>query len=136
MFIGDCLVGKHGTCPTCRHPFLPHLQPVDSDDEEESDGGEYIPPDYDADTDFETDYEDFLDSDGGDSEAVDTDGEGDGEGDGAGAGAGEVPDATAAQDADEDGDIPLLRPRPTDGARADRAVCEVYKHDHHCNGVS
>jgi hypothetical protein len=48
---------KHGTCPACRHPFFPDLNPVDSD-EEESDGGEYIPTEYDADTDYDTDFED------------------------------------------------------------------------------
>ncbi|TFY72996.1 hypothetical protein EVG20_g41 [Dentipellis fragilis] len=62
---------RHGTCPTCRYPFLPEIQPVDSDDEE-SDGGEYVPTEYDADTDFDTDFEDgFMDSDGLDVETMD-----------------------------------------------------------------
>jgi hypothetical protein len=59
---------QHGTCPTCRHEFLPELRPVDSDAESSSDE-EYVPTEYDADTDIDTDYEDgFMDSDGIDIE--------------------------------------------------------------------
>jgi len=58
---------QHGTCPTCRHEFLPELRPVDSD--AESSDEEYVPTEYDADSDFDTDYEDgFMDSDGIDIE--------------------------------------------------------------------
>ena len=58
---------QHGTCPTCRHEFLPELRPVDSD--AESSDEEYVPTEYDADTDPDTDYEDgFMDSDGIDIE--------------------------------------------------------------------
>lgn len=91
------MLGQHGTCPTCRHPFLPSLHPIDSDDEEESDGGEYVPPDYD--TDFETDYEDFLDSDGADSETSEVDGDSDGHG--------EVPDPGVAEGASGEGEEEL-----------------------------
>ena len=63
---------QHGTCPTCRHEFLPELRPVDSD--AESSDEEYVPTEYDADTDFDTDYEDgFMDSDGIDLETMDVD---------------------------------------------------------------
>ena len=64
---------QHGTCPTCRHEFLPELRPVDSD-AESSDDGEYVPTEYDADSDLDTDYEDgFMDSDGIDMEAMEVD---------------------------------------------------------------
>lgn len=46
----------HGTCPTCRHPFLDIQPPSDSDDES-SDGGEYLPDQLDIDA-F-TDADDF-----------------------------------------------------------------------------
>jgi hypothetical protein len=49
----------HGTCPTCRHPFLDIRPPSESEDES-SDGGEYV-PDYDFDTDGFTDAEDYDD---------------------------------------------------------------------------
>jgi len=63
---------QHGTCPTCRHEFLPELRPVDED--AESSDEEYVPTEYDADTDFDTDYEDgFMDSDGIDLETMDVD---------------------------------------------------------------
>lgn len=63
---------QHGTCPTCRHEFLPELRPVDSD--VESSDEEYVPTEYDADTDLDTDYEDgFMDSDGIDLETMDVD---------------------------------------------------------------
>lgn len=64
---------QHGTCPTCRHDFLPELRPVDSDAESDDDG-DYIPTEYEADSDLETDYEDgFMDSDGFDVDAMDID---------------------------------------------------------------
>ena len=44
---------QHGSCPTCRHPFLE--LPAESDDES-SDGGEYVPDEED-----EQDYFDFTD---------------------------------------------------------------------------
>jgi hypothetical protein len=44
---------QHGSCPTCRHPFLE--LPTESDDES-SDGGEYVPDEED-----EQDYFDFTD---------------------------------------------------------------------------
>ena len=63
---------QHGTCPTCRHEFLPELRPVDSD--AESSDEEYVPTEIDADTDMDTDYEDgFMDSDGIDLETMDAD---------------------------------------------------------------
>ena len=63
---------QHGTCPTCRHEFLPELRPVDSD--AESSDEEYVPTENDADTDMDTDYEDgFMDSDGIDLETMDAD---------------------------------------------------------------
>ncbi|TFY80154.1 hypothetical protein EWM64_g3859 [Hericium alpestre] len=69
--LSEWIRGRHGTCPTCRHPFLPALRPIDSD-AEESDGGEYVPTEYDADTDMDSDYEDgFMDSDGFDIETMD-----------------------------------------------------------------
>jgi len=52
--LSEWVRGRHGTCPSCRYPFLPDLKPVDSDDES-SDGGEYVPTEYDADTDYDTD---------------------------------------------------------------------------------
>ncbi|KAI9513322.1 hypothetical protein F5148DRAFT_294099 [Russula earlei] len=71
--LSEWIKGRHGTCPTCRHEFLPELRPVDSD-AESSDGGEYVPTEYDADSDFDTDYEDgFMDSDGIDLETMDFD---------------------------------------------------------------
>ena len=43
-------------------------------DTESSDGGEYVPTEYDADSDYDTDYEDgFMDSDGIDVETMDVD---------------------------------------------------------------
>ncbi|KAI0322456.1 hypothetical protein OF83DRAFT_1049157 [Amylostereum chailletii] len=70
--LSEWIRGRHGTCPTCRHPFLPELKPVDSDDES-SDGGEYVPTEYYADSDyFDTDPEDgFLDSEGIDIDMAD-----------------------------------------------------------------
>jgi hypothetical protein len=62
---------QHGTCPTCRHEFHPGLHPVDSD-AESSDGGEYVPTEYEVDSDLDTDYEDgLMDSDGIDVETMD-----------------------------------------------------------------
>jgi hypothetical protein len=53
---------QHGTCPTCRHDFFPELRPVDSDAESDDDG-DYVPTEYEADSDLNTDYEDgFMDS--------------------------------------------------------------------------
>ncbi|KAI0268182.1 hypothetical protein BC834DRAFT_968392 [Gloeopeniophorella convolvens] len=69
----EWIKGRHGTCPTCRHEFLPDLRPVDSDTES-SDGGEYIPTEYDGDTDIDTDEDRFMDSDGIDMETMDVDG--------------------------------------------------------------
>ena len=64
---------QHGTCPTCRHDFLPELRPVDSDAESDDDG-DYVPTEYEADSDLETDYEDgFMDSDGIDIETMEVD---------------------------------------------------------------
>ena len=54
------LHSQHGTCPACRHPFLPELLVTESDDES-SDGGEYVPTEYDAESDMETDLEDYRD---------------------------------------------------------------------------
>jgi len=71
--LSEWIKGRHGTCPTCRHEFLPELRPVDSD-AESSDGGEYVPTEYDADSDYDTDYEDgLMDSDGIDVETMDVD---------------------------------------------------------------
>ncbi|KAI0307090.1 hypothetical protein B0F90DRAFT_517427 [Multifurca ochricompacta] len=71
LSLSEWIKCRHGTCPTCRHEFLPELRPVDSDTES-SDGGEYIPTEYDADSDFDTDYEDgFMDTDGIDVETMD-----------------------------------------------------------------
>ena len=64
---------QHGTCPTCRHDFLPELRPVDSDAESDDDG-DYVPTEYEADSDLDSDYEDgFMDSDGIDVDAMDID---------------------------------------------------------------
>ncbi|KAH9965855.1 hypothetical protein BC827DRAFT_1125158 [Russula dissimulans] len=71
--LSEWIKGRHGTCPTCRYEFLPELRPLDSD-AESSDGGEYVPTEYDADSDFDTDYEEgFMDSDGIDLETMDVD---------------------------------------------------------------
>ncbi|THH19770.1 hypothetical protein EW146_g1443 [Bondarzewia mesenterica] len=71
--LSEWIRGRHGTCPTCRHPFLPDLRPVDSDDEA-SDDEDYLPTEYDADSDYETDLEDgFFDSDGVDLDVMDVD---------------------------------------------------------------
>jgi hypothetical protein len=44
------------------------------EDAESSDGGEYVPTEYGADSDFDTDYEDgFMDSDGIDLDTMDVD---------------------------------------------------------------
>ncbi|VDC06179.1 unnamed protein product [Peniophora sp. CBMAI 1063] len=71
--LAEWIRGKHGTCPACRHPFLPELLATESDDES-SDGGEYVPTEYEADTDMDTDYEDdrdgFFGSDGVDIETM------------------------------------------------------------------
>lgn len=65
---------QHGTCPACRHPFLPELLTTESDDES-SDGGEYLPTEYEAESDMDTDLEDdrdgFFGSDGVDIETMD-----------------------------------------------------------------
>ncbi|TFK28784.1 hypothetical protein FA15DRAFT_691563 [Coprinopsis marcescibilis] len=50
--------GLHGSCPTCRHPFLELHLPSETDDES-SDGGEYIPNE-----DFEEEDETFDFTDG------------------------------------------------------------------------
>ena len=64
---------QHGTCPTCRHDFLPELRPVDSDAESDDDG-DYVPTEYEADSDLDTDYEDgFMDSDGIDPDTMEVD---------------------------------------------------------------
>lgn len=64
---------QHGTCPTCRHDFLPELRPVDSDAESDDDG-DYVPTEYEADSDLDTDYEDgLMDSDGIDADTMDID---------------------------------------------------------------
>lgn len=69
--LSEWIKGRHGTCPTCRHEFLPELRPVDSD-AESSDGGEYVPTEYEINSDLDTDYEDdFMDSDGIDVETMD-----------------------------------------------------------------
>ncbi|KAI0068749.1 hypothetical protein BV25DRAFT_1817662 [Artomyces pyxidatus] len=70
--LSEWIRGRHGTCPACRHEFLPELRPVDSD-VESSDGGEYVPTEYDADSDFDTDYDEG--SDGIDLETMDVDAE-------------------------------------------------------------
>ncbi|KAF8505845.1 hypothetical protein F5888DRAFT_1798807 [Russula emetica] len=71
--LSEWIKGRHGTCPTCRHDFLPELRPVDSDAESDDDG-DYVPTEYEADSDLETDYEDgFMDSDGIDVDAMDID---------------------------------------------------------------
>lgn len=63
---------QHGTCPTCRHEFFPELRPVDSD--AESSDGDYVPTEYEGESEFDTDYEDgFMDSDGIDVETMDID---------------------------------------------------------------
>ncbi|EIN10913.1 hypothetical protein PUNSTDRAFT_142805 [Punctularia strigosozonata HHB-11173 SS5] len=63
--------GLHGTCPSCRHPFLEIHVP----DDESSDGGEYIPGEPDAeDDDMEldvTEAEDETDEDGFDVDLID-----------------------------------------------------------------
>jgi len=70
--LSEWIKSRHGTCPTCRHEFLPGLRPVDED--AESDGGEYVPTDYEGESDLDTDYEDgFMDSDGIDIETMDVD---------------------------------------------------------------
>jgi len=70
--LSEWIKGYHGTCPTCRHEFLPELRPVDSD--AESDGGEYVPTEYEGESDLDTDYEDgFMESDGIDVETMDVD---------------------------------------------------------------
>lgn len=56
---------RHGTCPTCRFPFLDVRPPSDSDDES-SDGGEYVPDyehdlEYDTDGDMDWDYDEDMD---------------------------------------------------------------------------
>jgi hypothetical protein len=44
------------------------------DEDAESDGGEYVPTDYEGESDLDTDYEDgFMDSDGIDIETMDVD---------------------------------------------------------------
>ena len=64
---------QHGTCPTCRHDFLPELRPVDSDAESDDDG-DYVPTEYEVDSDLDTDYDDvFMDSDGIDVDTMDID---------------------------------------------------------------
>lgn len=71
--LSEWIKGRHGTCPTCRHDFLPELRPVDSDAESDDDG-DYVPTEYEADSDLDTDYEDgFMDSDGIDVETMDID---------------------------------------------------------------
>jgi len=71
--LSEWIKGRHGTCPTCRHDFLPELRPVDSDAESDDDG-DYVPTEYEADSDLDTDYEDgFMDSDGIDLDTMDVD---------------------------------------------------------------
>ncbi|KAH9077093.1 hypothetical protein EDB83DRAFT_1674205 [Lactarius deliciosus] len=71
--LSEWIKGRHGTCPTCRHEFLPELRPVDSD-VESSDDEEYVPTEYEGESDLDTDYEDgFMDSDGIDIETMDVD---------------------------------------------------------------
>ncbi|KAI0053650.1 hypothetical protein FA95DRAFT_1674179 [Auriscalpium vulgare] len=67
--LSEWIRGRHGTCPACRHEFVPELRPVDSDAESEDD--DYVPTEYDADSDFDTDDDGFLDSDGIDIETMD-----------------------------------------------------------------
>lgn len=70
--LSEWIKGRHGTCPTCRHEFFPELRPVDSD--AESSDGDYVPTEYEGESDFDTDYEDgFMDSDGIDMETMDID---------------------------------------------------------------
>jgi len=67
--LSEWIKGRHGTCPTCRHEFFPELRPVDSDAESDED---YVPTEYEGESDFDTDYEDgFMDSDGIDMETMD-----------------------------------------------------------------
>ncbi|KAH8830810.1 hypothetical protein DL96DRAFT_1707602 [Flagelloscypha sp. PMI_526] len=56
--LAEWIKGLHGSCPTCRHPFV-DLDPLP--DDESSDGGEYIPAD-DLDNDDELFDDSFLTS--------------------------------------------------------------------------
>jgi hypothetical protein len=49
-------IQQHGTCPTCRHTFLSNVHPQ-SESEDESDGGEYVPYEH------EDEFEDENDGD-------------------------------------------------------------------------
>lgn len=50
------VIQQHGTCPTCRHTFLSNVHPQ-SESEDESDGGEYVPYEH------EDEFEDENDGD-------------------------------------------------------------------------
>jgi hypothetical protein len=62
---------QHGTCPTCRHPFLEIKPPSESDDES-SDGGEWLPTEED-DLDDGDDFDMWEDDDGASELEFDTD---------------------------------------------------------------
>ncbi|EIW82062.1 hypothetical protein CONPUDRAFT_81622 [Coniophora puteana RWD-64-598 SS2] len=58
--LSEWIKGFHGSCPTCRHPFV-DIQPPEDSDAESSDG-DYFPNEEDDDDD------DMLDTDGFDDE--------------------------------------------------------------------
>jgi len=71
--LSEWIKGRHGTCPTCRHDFFPELRPLDSDAESDDDG-DYVPTEYEADSDYNTEdeYGPFRDSDTLDGMDMDT----------------------------------------------------------------
>ncbi|KAF5322239.1 hypothetical protein D9619_000312 [Psilocybe cf. subviscida] len=58
----------HGNCPTCRDTFM-DLRPVDYEDDESSDGGEYVPDDFEDEEDdgfLDIDVDGYTDTEGED----------------------------------------------------------------------
>jgi hypothetical protein len=64
-------LSQHGSCPTCRHPFLDVTPPSDTD--EESSDGEYFPESSEVDEDEDEDDDEDGDEDGDEDEEEEED---------------------------------------------------------------